>query len=88
MESLDDLPAPHDLKKRLREWQERYDMWEPWSENKVAFDVEEFSRAGLKLAQEVKAHLPNWTVIYFDEAAAAGKSPDAPRETFEYEVKY
>jgi len=43
-------------------------------------------RSRLALARDVKAQLPDWTIIYFDDAAADGNPPGALRESFEYEV--
>ena len=48
-------------------------------------DVESFSRAGLAIANAVKAELPDWQVIYFD-AAAVERHRESSRELFEYEV--
>lgn len=84
MEALDDLPVSADLRARLAAWEKWFDLH---SLDNPDFDKAAFSSAGLALAREVKAQLPDWTVIYFDEAAAAGKPPGAPRETFEYEVR-
>lgn len=47
----------------------------------------EFSAHGLALARQVKAELPDWTVIYFDEEQAAKAGWGGDRSAFEYEVK-
>jgi hypothetical protein len=83
MQYLDELPISADLRARLAAWEDWFDLH---SLDNPDFDRAAFSQAGLELACDVKAQLPDWTVIYFDEAAANGRSPDAPRETFEYEV--
>ena len=80
---LDELPVSEDLRARVAAWEEWFDLH---SLDNPDFDQAAFSRAGLALAQEVKARLPDWTVIYFDEAAAADKPPGALRDTFEYEI--
>jgi uncharacterized protein YbcC (UPF0753/DUF2309 family) len=83
MESLEDLPVTEDLRDRLDAWQQWYDVH---SLDDPGFDTAAFSRTGRELAKGVKAQLPDWTIIYFDEAAAAMTAPDRRRETFEYEI--
>ncbi len=83
MEYLADLPVSDDLRAGLQTWEAWVDLH---SLDNPEFDKAAFSRRGLELAREVKSQLPEWTVVYFDEAAAAGKAPGASRETFEYEI--
>ena len=54
----------------------------------MKFDRYAFAAQGLSIARAIKAELPNWTVVYFDEAAFANRLHELtrPRETFEYEV--
>lgn len=81
--SADELPVPKPLIARLRAWQELYTSEE--------VDEPAFSIEGLLIAQEVKKALPDWTVIYFDNAAADGVRgswiPGQDRSAFEYEIR-
>lgn len=81
----DDLPIPQGLIDRIRQWQAWYDRDEnDWGVFKG--DVEAFSDEGREIAHAVKAALPNWTVVYFDEAALASARDGATKAVFEYEV--
>jgi uncharacterized protein YfaT (DUF1175 family) len=83
--SADQLPVSQDLIDRIRQWQAWYDR----DQNDWGLfngDVEAFSNEGREIARAVKAALPDWTVVYFDEAASASASDDAPRAVFEYKV--
>lgn len=89
----DDLPVPADLIARIRAWQAKYEYEAPTpaSEDYVpgSFDDRAFSREGLAIAQAVKRALPDWTVIYFDEARSNEvlfRGQKADRPYFEYEV--
>ena len=73
----DDLPVSADLKARLANWASRYlSCIDSWREG----EPDDFSRIqehdrllrinsdeGLAIAREIKAALPDWTVVYFDE---------------------
>lgn len=85
MSYLDDLPVTQELRQRLRDWEGVYDLQDE-STTSAPFDVAAFSQTGRELAREVKRQLPDWTVVYFDEEAAAQRSVDALRESFEYEI--
>lgn len=81
---VEDLPVPAALRARITNWQKRYDEECDPPENPIGFDVEDFNAEGLMIARAVKAELPDWTVIYHDEAIdCSGK----PREEWEYEVR-
>lgn len=86
MIDLDDLPVTQELKQRLRAWEEIFDRQDLFASS-PSYDVAAFSRTGRELAREVKRQLPDWTVVYYDEEAAAAKAADAPTETFEYEIE-
>jgi hypothetical protein len=86
-ESLDDLPVTDDLKQRLSAWADRYCDFVAFEDYGAELDLKEFSRTGLELAREVKAQLPDWTIEYFDEEAAATVLPTGRRETFIYEIE-
>lgn len=88
----DDLSVSDALRDELRAWQHAYDnAWEetsrvPSGEWRKDFDLAAFAKWGLVLARRVKAELPDWTVIYHDEAAAQMQGHKAQRCTFEYPV--
>ena len=83
--AADDLPVPAALVERIRAWQAWYDRDEN-SWGLFGGDVVAFSAEGLAIAKAVKAVLPDWTVVYFDEAKSARREKDADRSAFEYEV--
>lgn len=83
--SLDSLPVSEGLRGDLERWSAWYDRHDDFGGPKL--DVPAFAAEGRTLAGRVKAELPDWTVIYFDEEALAGKKLDAPRSTFEYEIR-
>jgi hypothetical protein len=84
---LDRLPISSVLREQLRAWQAWYDAEAPCgSSDDPPFDVQAFSRAGLKLAQEVKRELPVWTVVYFDEARLAAEFETGVRAEVQYEI--
>jgi hypothetical protein len=66
---LEDLPVSASLAARLRAWARRYERKDSgllvidWDEGPA------FTAEGLAIAKAVKAELPDWTVIYLDEAA-------------------
>jgi hypothetical protein len=82
-DSADELPIDRELIERIRRWQ---DWYETGLDADSKFDVAAFSAEGLAIARSVKAALPDWTIIYFDEAALRSADRDSPRHTFEYEV--
>ena len=83
--SADALPVSAGLILRIREWQSWYDREEDdWGIFRG--DVIAFSAEGLAIARAVKAALPDWTVVYFDEAASKRTKKNEPRSAFEYEV--
>ncbi|WP_063812538.1 hypothetical protein [Burkholderia cenocepacia] len=92
---LEYLPVSVALHQRLAAWcvwYEKNDDYLPEEERKANFDYAAFSAEGLAIAKAVKAELPDWTVVYFDEAKfRALMGPPIPpvarsRSDFEYEV--
>ena len=67
---LDDLPVPVSLRDRLDAWQSVYDEHDDMDDDAPKLDAERFAAEGLAIARAVKAALPDWRVIYFDEAKA------------------
>lgn len=77
----DDLPVSEVTKDRLRLWQATYDT----EDGEVA--EPQFSDIGREIARAIKAELPDWTVIYFDNNKAfSDNRDDGDRSAFEYEI--
>lgn len=83
----DELPVGKDLVARIR-------VWQSWYESSISRDYDAapdwdsvaFAKEGLAIAQAVKAALPHFTVIYFDEHKARSADPSTPFSAFEYEI--
>jgi hypothetical protein len=90
----EDLPVSVGLHKRIRAWQDWYERHarpDPeFSSAPPGFGIDAFSSEGLAIAKAVKAELPDWTVVYHDEARAEPqyREPyvELPRSCYEYEV--
>lgn len=86
----EDLPVSDDIKARLRKWQDYFERhnqsYLPPGERDTEFDVVAFSAEGLAIAKAIKAALPDWTVVYFDESRCTYGDADQRREEYEYEV--
>lgn len=80
---LDDLPVPPALRDRIDAWQAVYDEHDDMDEDAPVLDADRFAADGLAIARSVKAALPDWTVVYHDEAKARR---GLPRDSYEYEV--
>jgi hypothetical protein len=66
-----DLPVSAELAKRHLTWCDVYERSEFYldpSERKREFDLPVFAAEGMEIARAIKAELPDWTVVYFDEA--------------------
>lgn len=63
----ENLPVFYWLKRMIEDWQAVYDR-EAMDMDK--FDVKTFSKNGYALAVKLKQNLPDWTIMYYDEAAA------------------
>lgn len=63
---LEELPVDDALRRRIRDWQEVYDAHD--DVDGPPLDVGPFAAEGLAIARAVKAQLPDWTVVYYDEA--------------------
>ena len=79
--ALDDLPVPKALRDRLDAWQAAYDDHDDMDEAAPRLDVARFSAEGFAIARAVKAALPDWTVMYHDEAKALRGLPHADCES-------
>ena len=78
---LDDLPVSKALRDRLDAWQAIYDEHDDMDEDAPKLDLNAFAAEGLAIARTVKAALPDWTVIYHDEAKSARGLPRAACES-------
>ena len=84
----DGLPVGKDLVARIRTWQSWYDASAPTSADDASdWDSAAFAAEGLAIARAVKAELPDFTVIYFDEHRARFADPKGSRSAFEYEIR-
>lgn len=82
---FDEMPISADLKSMIAGWQEWYEHSEHSAMTRW-FDAQAHAAFGLFIARLVKRQLPDWTVIYFDEAAQGAKSLGMSRDRFEYEI--
>jgi hypothetical protein len=85
------VPMSPSLQARLNAWCVWYENNDDYlPESTGEFDYAGFSAEGLAIARAIKAELPDWTVVYFDEGAMrqAGENRTLHnRESFEYEVQ-
>ena len=77
---LDDLPVAAALRDRIDAWQSVYDEHDDMDEDAPVLDVARFAAEGLAIARSLKAALPDWTVIYHDEAKSKRGLPGAACE--------
>ncbi len=62
------IPGSPALAAKIAAWNTEYDVDNLMYDGDHSFDIISHSAAGLKLALELKAELPDTTVIYFDES--------------------
>ena len=84
--SVEELPVSQPLRSRILAWQKWHDSQDATLDRDPSFDVDGFTAEGLAIARAVKGALPDWTVVYFDEAACQWAERGAPRWLFEYEI--
>lgn len=76
------------LEVRLAAWVSNYNKnCKDYLSNAVdsdEFDWDKHSADGLAIAKAIKAELPDWKVVYFDEAKLTYENQD--RREFEYEI--
>jgi hypothetical protein len=82
-DSLDSLPVSAELRFMLAAWQDYFDENFDHNDSESSSMVDEFSRDGLALAKKVKQELPDWTVVYFDEAKARASEDQS---FYQYEI--
>jgi Uri superfamily endonuclease len=85
---LEELPVEEALRDRIRLWRAHYDAHDD-TEGDMP-DLEDFAEEGKAIAEAVKGRLPEWTVVYFDDAKhrrylKARRYGKAARD-FEYEI--
>jgi hypothetical protein len=85
------VPMSAPLLARLGAWCVWYETNEDYKspdERRAEFDYAGFSAEGLAIAKAIKAELPDWTVVYFDEAKMRQHMEGGPKERsfFEYEI--
>lgn len=92
---VDFVPMSAALRARLDAWCLWYEKNEDYLGTPDSdFDYVSFCAEGLAVAKAIKAELPDWTVVYFDESKMPGIAPGTeraggravPREEYEYEV--
>jgi hypothetical protein len=50
-------------------------------------DLDAFDAEGRAIARAVKTELPDWSIVYFDEAEAARPKYEGPPTRFEVEIQ-
>jgi hypothetical protein len=88
-----DLPVTDALRARIADWVYRFlsvsDSWIPgYADNFARIRLHDgmlaqFADDGLAIARAIKAHLPDWTVVYHDENLACRT---ADRLVYQYEI--
>jgi hypothetical protein len=75
------LPLSQKLRERLARWCARF---QASFENEINLDT--FAAEGRAIARAMKRELPDWSIVYFDEAAAARAEYRGPHSTYEDEI--
>jgi hypothetical protein len=76
------LPLSPKLRARLARWCARF---QTSFEHEI--DLDAFTAEGHAIARAVKAELPGWSIVYFDEAAAARRNYRGPAAAYETEIR-
>jgi hypothetical protein len=65
--------------------------WRAHGRFQASFDreinLEAFAAEGRAIAHVVKAELPDWSIVYFDEAVAAREKYQGPPSAYEVEIE-
>lgn len=70
MMDIDALPISERLRVAIRKWVDYYETNDDYlaeDDRTSDFDVDFFGEEGYKIAKLIKAELPDWTVMYYDE---------------------
>ncbi len=70
----------------LLAWQEVFEDWPHDRRLMEHPDYEAYCEEGFRIARDMKTEMPEWTVIYLDEARCAQHEFGQPRGNFEYEI--
>ena len=74
-------PLSPKLRERLARWCVRFQRS---FEHEI--DLDAFAAEGHAIARAVKAELPDWSIVYFDDAAAARRSYRGPPSNYETDI--
>lgn len=91
MADPEEVPVSSHLHARIETWCGWYETSQSNlfpHERTTVFDCKSFSMEGLAIARAIKTELPDWKVVYFDEAACEERRDCAnrTRDVFEYEI--
>jgi hypothetical protein len=75
------LPLSDKLRARLARWCARFEK-----SFETEIDLDAFAPEGRAIARAVKAELPDWSIIYFDEADAARAKYQGAPATYDTEI--
>ena len=75
------LPLSPRLRARLTRWCARFQ-----ESFETEIDLDAFASEGRAIAQAVKKELPDWSIVYFDEAAAARSGYRGSPSRYEEEI--
>jgi hypothetical protein len=76
------LPLSPRLRARLARWSDRFQ-----ASFEREIDLDAFAAEGRAIARAVKSELPDWSIVYFDEAAAASEKYQGPPSAYEVEIE-
>jgi hypothetical protein len=75
------LPLSPKLRARLARWCVRFQQ-----SFDTEIDLEAFAAEGRAIARAVKAELPDWSIVYFDEAEAARAKYQGTPATYDIDI--
>jgi len=75
-------PLSSKLRQRLARWCARFQ-----TSFEREIDLDAFATEGRAIARAVKAELPGWVVVYFDEAEVARRDYQGPPSQYETEIR-
>ena len=79
------LPSCRSARNCARGWRAGAARFQKSFETEI--DLDAFAAEGRAIARAVKAELPDWSIVYFDEAAAArAELPGRAAPTYEVEI--
>jgi hypothetical protein len=77
-----ELPLSPKLRARLARWCRRFQQ-----SFETEIDLEAFAAEGRAIARAVKAELPDWSIVYFDEAEAARAKYQGTPASYDVEIR-